>query len=136
METFVTTIVTAAVAAGDIVAGSIFPTIPDEVASTAYPLLIFTRRATTLTPQDILKTGYLVAPDIDCVIVTRKADTGGNDFTEIERVFKALALQLITDDPEFHPTSVEYVESFFSTVSVLVAKITFARPVSTYVLTP
>ena len=119
---------------------SIFKQIPDDVKGRLYPIIVFGTRKTDLDSQDFLHTIYLSDPNITLTIVLKTKDAIADDsdddpYSEAERIFKKLILQVVTDDPEFKVVSVEFFQSYLSGAAVILARTTLRRPVSTYTLT-
>ena len=119
---------------------SIFKQIPDDVKDRLYPIIVFGTRKTDLDSQDFLHTVYLSDPNITLTIVLKTKDAIADDsdddpYSEAERIFKKLILQVVTDDPEFKVVSLELFESYLSGTAVILARTILRRPVSTYTLT-
>ena len=119
---------------------SIFKQIPDDVKDRLYPIIVFGTRKTDLDSQDFLHTIYLSDPNITLTIVLKTKDAIADDsdddpYSEAERIFKKLILQVVTDDPEFKVVSLELFESYLSGTAVILARTILRRPVSTYTLT-
>lgn len=119
---------------------SIFKQVPDDVKDRLYPIIVFGTRKTDLDSQDFLHTVYLSDPNITLSIVLKTKDAIADDsdddpYSEAERIFKKLILQVVTDDSEFKVVSLELFESYLSGTAVILARATLRRPVSTYTLT-
>jgi len=142
MQEHVTTIRTAALKLPDFPdEESLFKQIPDDVKEGLYPIIVFGNRTTDLNAQDFLHTIYLANPNLTLSIVLRTKDAIDDDasddpYSEAERLFKALVLQVVTDDEEFEVTRLELFESYLSGTAVVIARTTFRRSESTYLITP